>query len=60
MAFYRRKTVGFRTSATGATRVHYIEESTSPWNSPLFVVKINMENGDSCQQGNTTSGPSTI
>ena len=37
MAFNGRKTAGFRTPAIGDA--YDVEQSTSPWNSPVFIVK---------------------
>ncbi|KAL6041025.1 hypothetical protein STEG23_019165, partial [Scotinomys teguina] len=36
MAFNNRETAGFRRAGT---RAQHIEESTNPWNSPVFVIK---------------------
>ena len=39
MAFNNRETAGFRTVDTEQLDTQHIEESTSPWNSPVYVVK---------------------
>ena len=39
MVFNRRETAGFRTAGTEQQDSRHIKESTSPWKSPVFVVK---------------------
>lgn len=44
MAFNNRETGVFRRTRQEQLNAQHIEESTSPWNSPVFVVKKNLEN----------------
>lgn len=39
MAFNIRKVTGIRTAGTGELNAQHIEKSTSPWNSPIFIIK---------------------
>lgn len=39
MAFNIRKVSGIRTAGTGELNAQHIEKSTSPWNSPIFIIK---------------------